>query len=164
MRSRHIKTTKDMKIQWNKVTWYSTVAAVLLGIGIFALGMYIGSLYERGRAAMEIVEGLKIDRKSIVERTTEDVAPTALFMQEGNIKNMATGEIEEDDWILIYDQPGAPALTRKLIFTTESRCVVEKGIPLFCNTANFEQGERVLVMGVPNEDGSIFVERLESVH
>lgn len=33
-----------MHIEWNKVTWYSKIAAVLLGIGIFALGIYFGEM------------------------------------------------------------------------------------------------------------------------
>lgn len=31
-----------MSIQWNKVTWYSKLAAVILGVAIFFLGMYLG--------------------------------------------------------------------------------------------------------------------------
>lgn len=31
-----------MKIQWNKVTWYSKLAAVILSLGIFYLGYYLG--------------------------------------------------------------------------------------------------------------------------
>lgn len=152
-----------MNIEWNKVRWYATIAAAVLGVGIFGLGMYIGSLYQRGRTAMDIAEELRIDRNPIVEWETKETEPIAVFMQEGNIRNMASGMIEEDDWVLIYEQPGAPALTVGLVFTTQSRCVVEKGIPLFCNTANFEQGERVVVMGVPDAEGKIVVERLEAV-
>lgn len=152
-----------MKIKWNKVTWYSTALALIMGIGLFGAGVYVGTLYQRGLTAMELAEGLDIKYPSIGERKTKKVGLLALFMEEGNIRNKATGEIEEDDWILVYEKPGAPALTVGLIFTTESRCVVEKGIPLFCNTANFEQGERVLVMGAPDAEGKIVVERLEAV-
>lgn len=32
-----------MHIEWKKVTWYSQIAAIIVGIGIFALGFYIGT-------------------------------------------------------------------------------------------------------------------------
>lgn len=31
-----------MRIQWNKVTWYSKLIAVILFVGVLFLGMYIG--------------------------------------------------------------------------------------------------------------------------
>lgn len=31
-----------MKIKWNKVTWYSKVFAVVLGVVIFGIGFYFG--------------------------------------------------------------------------------------------------------------------------
>ena len=35
-----------MKIQWNKVTWYSKVAALIIYVGTFALAFYLGRMYE----------------------------------------------------------------------------------------------------------------------
>ncbi len=35
-----------MNIQWNKVTWYSKLAAVVLGLVIFCVGIYIGTEIE----------------------------------------------------------------------------------------------------------------------
>ncbi len=34
--------TTGMKIQWTKVTWYSQIIAIILFVGIFFLGMWIG--------------------------------------------------------------------------------------------------------------------------
>jgi hypothetical protein len=31
-----------MRIQWNKVTWYSKLIAVILFVAVLFLGMYIG--------------------------------------------------------------------------------------------------------------------------
>ena len=163
MLSRHIVRNEHMNIKWNKVTWYSTALALIMGIGLFVVGTYVGMLYQRGLNAMELAEGLDMKYPPIVERETKTIGSKPLFMEEGNIRNRATGEIEEDEWVLLYEKPDAQALTVGLIFTTESRCVVEKGIPLFCNTANFEQGERVTVMGTPDAEGYIVVERLEAV-
>jgi heme/copper-type cytochrome/quinol oxidase subunit 1 len=38
-----------MTIEWNKVTWYSKLAAVILGVGIFVLGIYLGMTIEKAR-------------------------------------------------------------------------------------------------------------------
>lgn len=35
-----------MNITWNEVTWYSQALAIGMGVGIFALGFYLGSLYQ----------------------------------------------------------------------------------------------------------------------
>ena len=149
-----------MKIKWNSVTWYSKIAAVVLGIGIFALGIYIGSLYQQGRDAMENAEGLRIGSGGTIPRETKRVGPNAAFVQEGTIKNMATGTVEVDKWVLTYGQSGATS-TKVLIFTTQSKCMRGGETPRLCNTALFTQGERVRVAGTPDADGSIVVERLE---
>jgi len=39
-----------MKIQWNKVTWYSKLIAVVLFIAVFFLGFYLGREYEEARS------------------------------------------------------------------------------------------------------------------
>jgi len=35
-----------MKIIWNKVTWYSKLAAVIVFLGVLILGIYIGRQYQ----------------------------------------------------------------------------------------------------------------------
>ena len=35
-----------MPIQWNKVTWYSKLLAVIIYIATFGMGIYIGIQYE----------------------------------------------------------------------------------------------------------------------
>ncbi len=37
-------------IEWNRVTWYSQIAAVALGLLIFVLGFYVGMRWERHQA------------------------------------------------------------------------------------------------------------------
>ncbi|HTL39624.1 MAG TPA: hypothetical protein VL306_02320 [Methylomirabilota bacterium] len=36
-----------MAIKWNKVTWYSKLAAVILFLVVLALGVYIGRQYQQ---------------------------------------------------------------------------------------------------------------------
>lgn len=147
-----------MKIEWNKVTWYSKTLAVVLGIGILVLGIYIGVMYQRGLDAIDMVEQLPIERAPFIEKK---IVAVYGFTQTGNIKNVATGEIEEDDWVLIYEEPGAPALTKKLSFTTQSKCVFE-GREMLCDTSRLEQGQRVTIMGAIDGEGVVHVERLET--
>ena len=35
-----------MKIQWNKVTWYSKLIALILFIGVFGLAFHLGRAYQ----------------------------------------------------------------------------------------------------------------------
>ena len=153
-----------MKMQWNKVTWYSKAVAVVLGLGIFALGIYIGVVYQKGRDALDWAEQLRIDRPIplLEEVTVRKTEKSYAYVQEGNIKNNATGEAEVDEWVLIYNKPGASGMTVGLTFTTDSRCVADERVEL-CNTKNFEQGQRVRIMGHPDTDKKIIVERLEVV-
>lgn len=146
-----------MKILWNKVTWYSKLAAVVLGIGILTIGIYVGVMYQRGLDAMEFAGELELQRPPIVQKKTITVYA---FSQEGNIKNVATGEREMDGWVLVYEAPGAPALTKSLIFTTQSKCAFN-GADTFCDTSRFEQGQRVKVMGAEDGSGTVTVERME---
>jgi hypothetical protein len=39
---KQIKRTLNMRIQWNRVTWYSKLIAVILFVAVLFLGMYIG--------------------------------------------------------------------------------------------------------------------------
>lgn len=36
-----------MKIEWNRVTWYSKIAAVILFVGTFVLAFNLGILWEK---------------------------------------------------------------------------------------------------------------------
>jgi membrane-bound inhibitor of C-type lysozyme len=41
-----------MKIEWNKVTWYSKLVAVVLFVGVFYLGFYIGGFVSSANQAV----------------------------------------------------------------------------------------------------------------
>ena len=36
-----------MKVEWNTVTWYSWVAAIIIFGGVYFIGMYVGMQVER---------------------------------------------------------------------------------------------------------------------
>ena len=38
-----------MRIEWNKVTWYSKLAAAIIFVATFFIGFYLGRQYEAAR-------------------------------------------------------------------------------------------------------------------
>lgn len=69
-------------------------------------------------------------------------APEVNFSESGNL----TRESEEENWNLIYEEPGSPALSATLEFKDFSLCFQgeeEKE----CSEMNFEAGDRVEVQG-----------------
>jgi hypothetical protein len=45
-----------MRIQWNKVTWYSKLIAVAVFVGTFWLGFHIGMVWQAARDAVQMAE------------------------------------------------------------------------------------------------------------
>jgi hypothetical protein len=77
-----------MNIEWNKVTWYSKLAAVILGMLILLLGFYIGQQYQMTKAEQ------KATQQTAAQKDEElKLGPQTGFKQEG------------DDWVL-YDYEG----------------------------------------------------------
>lgn len=153
-----------MKIQWNKVTWYSKIAAVVLGMVIFALGIYIGVVYQKGADALEWSQQLRIDRPSPIQTVTvQEIKKQYEYTQVGTMRNIPPpGSLEEDWWVLVYGDPSTTIVAKRLLFTTSSRCVIDTRVEL-CNPAIFGQTQRVTVMGHADGDGKIIVERMEVV-
>ena len=59
---------------------------------------------------------------------------------------------------LVYEEPGAPALTVDLVFTMATICVVdgqELTCPIFSDEPLFEQGARVYVEGIRETEEDI---------
>ena len=38
-----------MRIEWNKVTWYSKLVAIIVGLLILTLGFYLGIAYQEAQ-------------------------------------------------------------------------------------------------------------------
>lgn len=79
------------------------------------------------------------------------------FTKEGNL----TGQVNE--WTLIYEETGKPALTQNLRFDNLSECFLmcEKEI---CDSASLTVGERVRVGGNIGKDGKVLVSSLVYVN
>ncbi len=42
-----------MRIKWNEVTWYSKILAIILFVGVFWLGFYLGQKYGFTQGVLE---------------------------------------------------------------------------------------------------------------
>ncbi|MCF7795933.1 hypothetical protein K9M42_02470 [Patescibacteria group bacterium] len=77
------------------------------------------------------------------------------FEKEGNIKK------ENDDYILIYDEEGAPATTRNLFFKEYTKCKDKNLIKFPCSELDLEVGERVKIIGYEDENNVDIYEIIE---
>jgi hypothetical protein len=66
------------------------------------------------------------------------------FSESGNL--VLRQQDGGDRWVLIYEKPGQPALSANLTFIGESFCDLGSGLAP-CDTTQFAQGQRVLVVG-----------------
>ncbi|HVS79994.1 MAG TPA: hypothetical protein VHF05_03355 [Candidatus Paceibacterota bacterium] len=66
-----------MKIEWNRVNWYSMSAAVVLFLAVLATGFYMGRIYEQLKTAsmlQSIVDGEQ--NMMYVSHAPEDASTT----------------------------------------------------------------------------------------
>ncbi len=106
------------------------------GLMIFLIFLILG---------IGLVAVLSPDSGSNGSRLPKLIEPTAApseesievnFEKEGNLVKQA------NDWVLVYEEPGKPALTVILDFTTCSECKPDE----------YEQGMRIEVKGDKSED------------
>jgi hypothetical protein len=119
--------------------------------------LIIGLNYSGSRALrnihLVIEDGIwKVDKVSISNEAGR-------FEAKGNLVRNNPG-MEKNVWYLIYEVVGAPALTKKLRFTSASICAhgVENNI---CNPDSFNQGQQVNVIGEQAPEDTINVLRIE---
>ncbi|MBD3282182.1 MAG: hypothetical protein GF387_01070 [Candidatus Portnoybacteria bacterium] len=119
--------------------------------------LIVGLNYSGGRTIRHI--HLVIENNEWkVDKITIPEDETVQFDQTGNLARNNPG-MEEDTWYLIYEQPGQPALTDPLVFTSSSICA--KGNEnTTCDPEELTQGDRVRILGEETEQG-IKVIRLE---
>lgn len=68
------------------------------------------------------------------------------FSRTGNL-------VERDDqWVLVYEEPGKPAVTARLQFIDQSACFSDAGEEIACIPASWEEGVRVEVSGTETGD------------
>lgn len=69
------------KIEWNKVTWYSQVTAVILGVSIFMLGIFLG--FRWGQESRELQVSEQQDNSFDATRRALFGAITDLIVHDG---------------------------------------------------------------------------------
>jgi hypothetical protein len=78
------------------------------------------------------------------------------FTETGNILNWdSRTESYTEDWTLLYEKPGNPAISVKLVFNEASLCDLGEGAKV-CNKSEFNNGDRAKVEGNRN-NGEVIV-------
>ncbi len=77
-------------------------------------------------------------------------SPQPSFSKSGNLTKGNPGSLSET-WILVYEEPGAPAMTKEVIFAPSSTCAIA-GVEVECETIDLEVGSRVKITGFVQGD------------
>ena len=79
-----------MNIEWNKVTWYSKATAVVLGLTIFLLGLYLGNQLKDAAEFQDIslqdsvnATMMRADEKMLLTDFTHMIGPVLNFYNNG---------------------------------------------------------------------------------
>lgn len=117
------------------------IVAVLLVIGV-------GCLPKEGSREAGVPTEETREAKPTPKLTPEPTqALTINFSQAGNILNWdSQTETYADEWTLLHEKPGNPALSVNLIFNENSICDVGQGEKV-CNKGELNNGDRVELEG-----------------
>ncbi|MFA5013045.1 MAG: MliC family protein [Candidatus Paceibacterota bacterium] len=86
-----------MKIEWNKVTWYSRVAAIIIYVGTFALAFYLGQWCGASKAIINQVPAQNTgeNQDNVITSATFDCAGgktiNAVFFSEKVALSLSDG-------------------------------------------------------------------------
>ncbi len=73
------------------------------------------------------------------------------FLKKGNLTS-ATADETKNEWLLVYEEPGKPALSNKLIFNDKSICYLADGTQSVCSEIKFKSGDNVEISGELKDD------------
>ena len=68
------------------------------------------------------------------------------FSQTGVLTQNNPG-LKPNTWYLVYEKPGAPALTAELKIDSQSVCGYEEGTEVPCSAISFENGQPAKIIG-----------------
>jgi len=143
------------------VIWVVVLAIVLLGViyGAYRLGLQKSTnlpptISEKESQGEMVKPGGEIDvpEGELEESGVEESAIEVNFSKTGNL-------LDREEWILLYEEPGNPAIDVSLKFTPASRCDLGNGESA-CDTSQFENGSLVTVKG-HREDKEVTVATLK---
>ncbi len=111
---------------------------IVLSIG---LGSYM-YLYSRKNISVEPVTTPDDTPTQSTQNTDDEVSVN--FEETGNLTRNIPGQ-PENVWLLIYERPGAPALTVELEFISKSECFNPERVS--CDQIKLNIGDRASVKG-----------------
>lgn len=125
--------------------------ALMIGLIVTILGIGWGYVFLSGEQGSKFanfvfpnVQTTPVATPTLVATPTEkEIEPN--FSEEGNVIK------PEEDWIFVYEKPGAPALALNLKFVDESECDFGQGEEE-CDLEKLENGLRVEISGQKTDD------------
>src|SRR6056297_3056855 len=89
-------------------------------------------------------EKVIINSFGLLEGSKDELSEEVNFSETGNLTRKG------ENWQLVYEKSGQPALTAKLKFTEQSRCIntPETEESISCSQISWEQGARATVNGI----------------
>ena len=130
-----------MSIKWKTVTWYSQIAAIIIFVGVFCLGFYIGGKYESGKA---VISSWTPPTSSVIASASFSCdagkSVEAVFMTNGAEVTLSDGRTENlshavsadggrytnGDESFVFWTKGNGAFVTENGKTTYANCVVKK--------------------------------------
>lgn len=83
------------------------------------------------------------------------------FLKKGNLTS-ATADETKNEWLFVYEEPGKPALSNRLMFNNKTVCYLTNGIESQCDKIKFRSGDRVEIAG-EIKDGKVTVSELAMI-
>ncbi|MFA5207769.1 MAG: MliC family protein [Candidatus Paceibacterota bacterium] len=131
-----MKAKKSAKIEWKKVTWYSTALAVILYVGVFLIGFYLGQKMNELKTAIE-----QIPTSTYVQKQTNNNTITAANFDCKNGKTI--NAIFFDDKVELTLSEGSTLLLLRAVSGSGARYTNTGETYIFWNkgdTAFLEEG------------------------
>ncbi len=133
-----------MKIECNKVTWYSILLAIVIYVGIFLLAFYLGQRYEAVQSAKSITNNQTAQNENIITSATficsGDKLIQAVFFNDKVELTLSDGRsmllvqgisasgarYANNDESFVFWNKGDTAFVQEGNNTTYENCVIEK--------------------------------------
>lgn len=131
-----------MKRLQNEKGVISTIIIAILAIIVVGVGYGTSQFFSQKPASLP---AMPTELPTIPPKT-----PEINFTETGNLLNWdSQTESYIDDWTLLYEKPGNPAISVKLVFNDGSLCDFGEGIKV-CDKSKLNNGDRAMVEGSRN--------------
>ena len=133
-----MKINKNAKIEWKKVTWYSVTLAIVLYVGIFFIGFYLGQRINELKTSIE-----NIPVNMFIQKTNNNKAITAATFECKD--NKSINAIFFDDKVELNLSDGDSLLLLQTISASGARYTNTGETYIFWNkgdTAFLQEGSR----------------------